>query len=89
MVVVAAPGIELCTASRAAGITLHVLKNGQNCAAGAAKYCRFIPCALRPERSRMIGERLVTIFAGIVKSATFHLDGDDVSRAAIVLAAGL
>jgi hypothetical protein len=37
----------------------------------------------------MIGERIVAILASIVKAATFHLDGDDVSRPVIVLATGL
>jgi hypothetical protein len=37
----------------------------------------------------MVGERGVAVGAGIVKAATFHLDGDDVSRAVIVLATGL
>jgi hypothetical protein len=37
----------------------------------------------------MIGERLVAILAGIKKTATLHLDGDDVSRPAIMLATGL
>ena len=37
----------------------------------------------------MIGERLVTVLAGVVDATTFHLDGDDVGGAVIVLAAGL
>jgi len=37
----------------------------------------------------MIGECLVAILAGIVKAATFHLDGDNVSRPVIVLTTGL
>lgn len=37
----------------------------------------------------MAGERRVAILAGIVEAATFHLDGDDVGRPAIVLATGL
>ena len=47
------------------------------------------PFTLQPHRYRMIGERLVAILAGIIKAATFHLDGDDVSRPAIMLATGL
>jgi hypothetical protein len=37
----------------------------------------------------MTGELLVAILAGIVQAATFHLDGDDVSRPVIVLTTGL
>ena len=46
------------------------------------------PFTLQPHCYRMIGEHLVAILAGIVKAATFHLDGDDVSRPAIMLATG-
>src|SRR5208283_6139479 len=34
-------------------------------------------------------ERLVAILAGIVLAATFHLDGNDVSRPVIMLTTGL
>jgi hypothetical protein len=37
----------------------------------------------------MIGERQVAVFAGIVKAATLHLDGNDVSQPVIMLATGL
>lgn len=37
----------------------------------------------------MIGERLVTVLARVVDTTTFHLDGDDVGGAVIVLAASL
>ena len=47
------------------------------------------PFTLQPNCYRMIGERLVAILAGIIKAATFHLDGDNVSRPVIVLATGL
>jgi hypothetical protein len=47
------------------------------------------PFTLQPHCYRMIGERLVAILAGIVEAATFHLDGDGVSRPAIMLATGL
>jgi hypothetical protein len=89
MIVVAAPRIELCLASRTARITLHVLKNSYRCAAGAAKNCLVIPFTFWPGFKWMTGERLVTIFAGIVQAATFHLDSDDVFRPMIMLATGL
>ena len=37
----------------------------------------------------MIGEGVVAVFAGVVDAAAFHLDRDDVQRAAIVGAPGL
>jgi hypothetical protein len=37
----------------------------------------------------MIDERLVAVFASIVKAATFHLDGNDISRPVTMLATGL
>ena len=48
-----------------------------------------VPFTLRPDSYWMIGERLVAILAGIVQAATFHLDGDDVSRPVIMLTPGL
>jgi hypothetical protein len=89
MIVLATPRIELCSASRAARITLHVLKNSYRCTAGAAKYRWLVPFTFRPDCNRMIGERQVAVSAGIVKAATFHLDGDDVIRPVIMLATGL
>src|SRR5208282_3761347 len=89
MIVVAAPRIELRSTRRTAGVTLHVLENREHCTAGAAEYCILVPFTLRPDRYRMIGERLVAILAGIVLAATFHLDGNDVSRPVIMLTTGL
>jgi hypothetical protein len=89
MMVVATPRIELCPAIRAARVTLHILENRQKCTACAAKYRWLVPFALRPECCRMIGERQVAVFAGIVKAATLHLDGNDVSQPVIMLATGL
>jgi hypothetical protein len=37
----------------------------------------------------MVGERLVAVFASVVKAATLHLDGNDVGWPAIMLATGL
>ena len=49
----------------------------------------FGPFTLQPHCYRMIGEHLVAILAGIVKAATFHLDGDDVGSGVVMEAAGL
>jgi len=89
MIVVATSRIELCPASRATRATLQVLEDRQNCTAGAAKYGLLVPFTLRPECCRMIGERQVAVFAGIVNAATFHFDRDDVSRPVIMLATGV
>ena len=89
MMVVATLRIELCPASRAARVTLHVLENGQHGSAGAAKHRLLVPFTLRPDRDPMAGERLVAILAGIVGTATLQLDGDNVVRSVIVLATGL
>jgi hypothetical protein len=89
MIVLSAPRIELCPASRAARITLQVLKNSHRSTAGAAKYGWLVPFTFRPDCDGMIGERHVAVSAGIVKAATFHLDGDDVIRPVIMLATGL
>jgi hypothetical protein len=89
MIMVAAPGIEPCPASRAAGITLHVLKNSYRCTASTAKYGSLIPFVFRPHRDRVTGERHVAVFASIVKTAAFHLDGNNVGRPVVMLATGL
>ena len=89
MIVVATPRIELRTTSRAARFALHVLENSQQCPARATTNRVLVPFTLRPDCNRMIGERVVAILASIVKTATFHLDGDDVSRSVIVFTTGL
>ena len=89
MIVVAAPRIESRATGRALRITLHILENGQDRTAGAAENCWLVPFPLRPDFYRMIGKRLVAIFAGIVSTATFHLDRDDIGRPVIVLATSL
>jgi len=85
MIVVAASRIESRITSRAVGITLPVLENGQHRTARATKNRLLVPFIFRPDCNRMIGERVVAILASIVKTATFHLDGDDVSRSVIML----
>jgi hypothetical protein len=89
MIVVAASRIESRITSRAVGITLPVLENGQHRTARATKNRLLVPFIFRPDCNRMIGERVVAILASIVKTATFHLDGDDVSRSVIMLTTGL
>ncbi len=89
MVVILAAGIELCITHRADGSALHVLLDGQLRIAGAAQYRFLVPFILRPHFNRMIGQRDVAIFAGVVSGTAFHLDGNDVSGAVIMPAACL
>jgi hypothetical protein len=89
MVVVAAPGVELLPATRAARFALHILMYRQLRAASPAKYCLLLPLALRPHLDRMSSQRLMTILASIVNAAALHLDRDDVRRPVIMLAARL
>ena len=86
---VSTPGIKLLTANRAERFALHVLADGEFCAAGSASYRRLVPFALRPNLDLVIGESSVAILARIVNTAALHLDRDDVSWSGIVLASGL
>lgn len=89
MVVVAAAGVEVPAAIRAARFALHILMYGQLRTAGPAKYCLLLPLALRPHLDRMTSQRFVTILARIIDAAALHLDRDDVCRPVIMLAARL
>jgi hypothetical protein len=89
MMMIATSRIELRATTRAARITPHVLENGQNCAAGAAKYRFVAPFTLWPHLDLVIGKRAVAILARIIDATTFHLDGDDVTGPPIVYAARL
>ena len=89
MIVAAASGIEVLQTCRAATFGIHVLMDGQLYAASAAKYGSLAPFPLGPGLDRMIGERVMTILAGIVNATALHLDRDDVSGSVIVLATGL
>ncbi len=48
-----------------------------------------IPLALRPDFDWVIGERGVTIFAGIVDATALHLDRNNIARSVIVPATSL
>lgn len=89
VIVVATSWIELRLAGRAMRVTLHVLANRKDRAAGAAKNRFLIPFALRPHCDVVIGERGVAILTRVVDLATLHLDRDDVEGSAIVLATSL
>jgi hypothetical protein len=89
MIVFAASGIELRLAGRTTRVTLHVLVNRKDRAAGAAKNRLLIPFALQPHSDFVVGEGRVAILARVVDAATLHLDRDYVERPAIVLATSL
>lgn len=89
MVVVSTSRIKALAAYRAARFALHVLVNAYLRSARSAEYCHLVPFTLRPDFDLVIGEGSVAILAGIVNAAALHLDGDDVSRPVIMLAAGL
>ena len=88
-IVVSAAGVKLRPA-RGTGIpAAHILTNREFSRAGTAKDGALVPLAFRPDRRGMPCERRVAILAGIVNSAALHFDGNDVSRAAVVLATRL
>ena len=89
MIVISTPRIERLTATWAPGFALHVLLNGEFCAAGAAEDCLLVPLALRPDFDRMIGERGVAVLARIVDATALHLDCDNVGWSPIMLTTSL
>lgn len=86
---VSAARVKLCPAHWTGVAAAHVLTNRKLRRAGSAENGALVPFAFRPDRGRMPRERCVAILAGIVNSAALHFDGNDVSRAAVVLATGL
>ena len=88
-IMIATAGVEMLAAVWTAEVALHVLVNSQFRAAGATENCFLVPLVSWPNLNQMIGESFVTILAGVIDTTTFHLDGDDVRGAVIVLAAGL
>jgi hypothetical protein len=89
MIVITTSGIELLPTSGAATLALHILVNGQFCATGATEHGSLVPFPLGPDLDLMIGERLMTILAGIVDATTLHFDRDNVGGSVIVLTTGL
>jgi hypothetical protein len=89
MKMLSTPRIELFPARRASGFASHVLLNGQLRTAGPTENRWLAPFRLRPDLDRVTGQRGVAIFAGIVNPATLHLDRNNVSGSAIMLATSL
>jgi len=89
VVVVAACGVELSLAGRAARVGIEVGGDGEGGAAGAAEDGFFVEFGGGPGLNRMAGESDVAVLAGVKKTAALHLDGDDIQRGMVVEAAGL
>lgn len=89
MVVVATSGVEGGLAGGAARLAVEVLGDCEFGAAGSAEDGRPVPLGLRPDFDGMAGKSNVAVLAGVVETATFHLDGDDIRGAVVVEAAAL
>lgn len=85
----AAAGIECGPASRALVTARHVLCDAHLISACPAKHRAFDPLRLRPDLDWMVRQSLVAILAGVVDTATLHLDGDDIQSGFVVSAACL
>jgi hypothetical protein len=74
---------------RAEAVRGEVGGDGEFGAAGAAENRGSIEFGAGPSGDRVAGEGFVAVFAGVILSAAFHLDGDDVGGAVPVAAARL
>jgi hypothetical protein len=89
VVVVTAGGVEGGSARRADGVALKILVDGELGVAGSTEDGLLAPCGLGPDLDGVPSENDVTVLAGVVQTATFHFDGDDVEGTAVVYAARL
>ena len=85
----AAAGIEWSATIRACVAACHVLLDGHLISTNAAEHCRLSPFGLRPDFNRMAGQSIITILAGEIHAAAFHLDGDNVELRLVMSAARL
>lgn len=81
--------IKGCVAGWAVVSARHVFMDGHLSPAASAKNCFLFPLGSWPDHDRMIRQRRVAIFTGIVEAAALHLDRDNVSGSMIMFAAGL
>lgn len=81
--------IEFRAAGRAARLACHVVVDRQLGSTGAAQHCFLHPLIAWPNFNFVFGERLVAVLTCIVKTAAFHLDGNDVGGCVVVDAPGL
>ena len=89
MVVIAATWIEPRMATGAFVCTFEILCHTEFLSACATHHRQLVPFARWPYVSRMAGQRIVAVFAGIVDPAAPHFDGDDVELRAVVCATAL
>ncbi len=69
--------------------TVKILCRAELLSADAAQHRWLVPLARRPYFSRVAGQRVVAIFAGVVNPAASHFNSDDVECCAIVRASVL
>lgn len=86
---VTAAWVEVRMTAGAVVSTHQILSYAQFPSAASAQYSWLVPLAFRPDLDRVIGQRVVTVFAGVVGSAALHPDCDDVFRLAVVGASRL
>lgn len=79
MIVLSTPRIESLTTTWTPRLTVHVLADGKFRFTNATENRSLIPFCLGPDLDGVMSECGVAIFAGIVETATLHLDSDDVS----------
>jgi hypothetical protein len=88
-IMLAATGIEGRLAPRATRVARHILLDAHLVTTDAAYHGGLSPFGPRPNLDGVIRQRVVAIFAGIVKAATFHFDRDHIEDAAVMDAARL
>jgi hypothetical protein len=82
--VIPATDVELCVAIRTLVPALHVFPYGQFGAASPAENRFPLPLAFGPHFNRMICQRFMAIFAGVIDPATSHLDRNNIHRPVVV-----
>jgi hypothetical protein len=85
----AASWIEGRAANRACETAIQVLLNGHLRPACATKHGGFGPFRLWPDLDRMASQSLVAVLAGVIDTATPHLDGNNVENTPVVSAASV
>ena len=89
MVVVLATGIELHTTSSTMKVSRHILLDRKFSPASSTQDGFLFLFSFQPNFYWVVRQSIMTIFAGIVQTATFHLDSNDITRPVIVRAASL
>jgi hypothetical protein len=87
--VVAARRIEKGVARGASRVGVEISVDGELGAAVAAEDGLMVPFGVGPWLDGVVGQGFVAVFAGVIDSAAFHFDGNDVERRTVMKAAGL